>query len=305
MRRLRHALAVSLILFLALAVSGCGRDRPLCEYADGLVKDARLTEAANAYAAAQRGGEGRCADAGADKVADLRRDVTKKVAAGRAALAAGDKTKARSAYEAALAVDRGDETARTELLLLGQATPAPPVPTLVVQVVPAKRDRPSVFTWAALATAVATAIVNAALLVLWRRWVAAIDRRVGASRRTVDTVDHRINDVERQATATDRRVDMAGERIDRTDAAVAALDRKVTESAPTARQLSALDARVSAADGQIMAASTRVDGLAAEAAALRDSIDRSQRTLLRLIRSAAARGGRAVAHEEFVRPEDA
>ncbi|MEK8106600.1 hypothetical protein NKG94_17580 [Micromonospora sp. M12] len=93
---------------------------------------------------------------------------------------------------------------------------------------------------------------------------------------------------------------------------MAALDWKVTKSAPTARQLSAMDARVSAADGritsanaQIMAANTRVDGLAAEAAALRDSIERSQRTLLRLIRSAAARRGRAVAHEEFVQPEDA
>lgn len=319
MRRLRHALAVSLLLFLALAVSGCGRDRSLCEYASGLVKDARLTEAANAYAAAQRDGEGNCADEGADKVADLRRDVTKNVATGRAARAAGDKAKARSAYEAALAVDRGDETARGELLLLGQATPAPPVPTLVVQVVPAKQDHPSVFTWVALATAVATVIANAALLVLWRRRVAAIDHRVGASGRTVDTVSQRIEDVDRRATVTDQRVDeagrqidVAGKRIDRTDAAVAALNRKVTESALTARQLSAMDARVSTTDGRItsanariVAANTRVDDLAAEAAALRDNIERSQRTLLRLIRSVAARDERAVTHEEFVRPEDA
>ena len=318
MRRLRHALAVSLLLVLALAVSGCGRDRSLCEYASGLVEDARLTEAANAYAAAQRDGEGNCADEGADKVADLRRDVTKEVAAGRAARAAGDKAKARSAYEAALAVDRGDETARGELLLLGQATPAPPVPTLVVQVVPAKQDRPSVFTWMALATAVATVIANAALLMLWRRRVAAIDQRVDSSRQTVGTVDQRIKELERRATETDRRVDkageridVAGERIDRTDAAVAALDRKVGESALTARQLSAMgaqisaaDRRITAADAQIMAVNTRVKGLAAEAAALRDSIERSQRTLLGLIRSVAARGGQAVAHEEFVRPED-
>jgi hypothetical protein len=317
--RLRHALAVSLLLFLALAVSGCGRDRSLCEYADGLVEDARLTEAANAYAAAQRDGEGHCADEGADEVADLRRDVTKDVAAGRAALAAGDKAKARSAYEAALTVDRGDETARSELLRLGQATPAPPVPTLVVQEVPAKRDRPSVFTWVALATAVATVIANAVLLVLWRRRVAAIDRRVDASGRTVDTVDQRIKDVERQANTTDRQVDKTGGRIDaadkrinRTDVAVTALDRKVTESALTARQLSAMDERVSAADSRITAANaritaanTRMDGLAAEAAALHASIEQSQRALLRLIRSTAARGGPAVAHEEFVRPEDA
>ncbi|MDG4810986.1 hypothetical protein O7634_29865 [Micromonospora sp. WMMD1120] len=311
MRRLRHALAVSLLLLLALTASGCGRDRSLCEYANGLVTDARLTEAANAYAAAQRSGEGRCADTGADKVADLRRDVTKHVAAGRAALAAGDKAKARSAYEAALAVDRGDETARGELLLLGQATPAPPVPTLVVQEVPAKRDRPSVFTWLALATAVTTAIVNAALLVLWHRRVAAIGRQVGASLRTVYGMDQRISDVERRAAATDRRVDEAGARIDRTGATVAALDRTVTESALTARQLSAMDARLSEVDGRVasanaraVAANTRMDGLAADAAALRDDVERSQRTLLRLIRSTATRDGRAVAHERFVRPED-
>ncbi|MEK8106599.1 hypothetical protein NKG94_17575 [Micromonospora sp. M12] len=80
MRRLRHALAVS-FFSLALAVSGCGRDGPLCEYANGLVKDARLTEAANAYAAAQRVARA-LRRRGADKVADLRRDVTKDVAAG-------------------------------------------------------------------------------------------------------------------------------------------------------------------------------------------------------------------------------
>jgi tetratricopeptide (TPR) repeat protein len=97
------------VLALVLTTTaGCTADTPLCDRAAGHLREARLVQAGETYAAAQRAGEGDCAQDGLAEVATRHGRAMTETSRGRAAEHAGDLDGARSAYEAALAVDQGN-----------------------------------------------------------------------------------------------------------------------------------------------------------------------------------------------------
>ena len=101
--------------FMVVALSGCSSDKPRCDEAGGQLKQGNLTAAAEGYADAQRHGDGRCADEGLEKVAQLRASSLIESAKGAAAEKAQDLHGAEAAYTAALAIDRGNADAQAGL----------------------------------------------------------------------------------------------------------------------------------------------------------------------------------------------
>jgi hypothetical protein len=97
-------------------LTGCAGPTPACDRAAGLAAQARLAEAAQAYAEAQRKREGTCADDGLTEVADRQAAALSAVARGQAAESARDPRAAEREYRAALALDSGNGRASTGLL---------------------------------------------------------------------------------------------------------------------------------------------------------------------------------------------
>jgi chemotaxis protein histidine kinase CheA len=104
---------VTVLTFPLLAA--CSGDTPACDRAAGYLHEARLTEAANAYAEAKRLAEGDCAADGLEQVSDLQGDSLAATATGHAAESAADLRGAQAAYETALAIDRGNAEAAAGL----------------------------------------------------------------------------------------------------------------------------------------------------------------------------------------------
>jgi hypothetical protein len=155
-----------LLLTLFPVLASCSRDTPLCGYADGLVKGAQVVAAADAYAAAERAGEGDCAEEGLVRVGELRASAETYNARGRAAARAGQTEAAQASFRAALTIDRGDAAATDELQRLARTdpTPAPAVSTVLISG-PAGNDAGRGIAWVALVVAVLAAGVG---VVLWR-----------------------------------------------------------------------------------------------------------------------------------------
>jgi hypothetical protein len=97
-------------------LTGCAGPTPSCDRATTLAKQAKLAEAAEAYAQAQRRKEGTCADRGLAKVTERQASALSAVARGQAAEAARDPRTAEREYRAALAADAGNGRAATGLL---------------------------------------------------------------------------------------------------------------------------------------------------------------------------------------------
>ncbi|GAB2604631.1 hypothetical protein Aab01nite_78350 [Paractinoplanes abujensis] len=205
MRARRGAGVLVLVLGVLISLAGCSRDHTLCAYADGLVKDARLTEAANAYAAATRAEEGDCADDGADEVADRRRTATKEVARAQAALSGGDRAAARAFFESALRTDKGDQAALQGLLLLGAPVTPAPVPTVVVHEV-RSTSAPAWPFWATIA--VATVALLTAGAVWW--WGLKDMERVNAQLTTaLRQVQEQAGNTAKEGQRVDARIEQA------------------------------------------------------------------------------------------------
>lgn len=100
----------------AALLTGCSVSTPACDRADALAKQAKLAEAAQAYADAQRRKEGACADDGLTDVAKRQAAALSAVARGQAAETARDPRAAEREYRAALALDPGNGRATTGLL---------------------------------------------------------------------------------------------------------------------------------------------------------------------------------------------
>lgn len=167
--------SVVLLLIMVAGLSACSRSTPLCAYGDALAKQANLTPASDAYAEAERNGEGDCADDGLEKVTKDLAAVKAGDAKGRAALRAGDTAAAKAAFEDALKTDRGDAVATVELQRLGAVVPSAPAtpPPLVVTAA-----RPSsTLAWIGIALALVMAVLTAAFWWWMRRRVRAVDTK--------------------------------------------------------------------------------------------------------------------------------
>jgi tetratricopeptide (TPR) repeat protein len=102
-------------------LSGCTGHR-LCDQADDYLHDGRLAEASDSFARAEKADEGSCAAEGLKKVSQLRAQALTDVARGHVAEEAGDRESARSAYQTALDIDRGNGDA---LAGIGRVTARP------------------------------------------------------------------------------------------------------------------------------------------------------------------------------------
>ena len=111
----RAAAAVLWMALITPLLTSCSASTPACDRAASLLTRARLAEAAQIYAEAQRNKEGVCADDGLAKVADRQAESLTAVARGQAAENARDLRAAESAYRAALALDAGSGRATAGL----------------------------------------------------------------------------------------------------------------------------------------------------------------------------------------------
>lgn len=112
------SLSVPVVVMASLAGLGlvaCSSSAPNCEKAAAYVREARLAQAAQTYAQADRNDEGSCAADGLTRVAKLQADSLTAAAKGQAAEAAEDQRGARSAYESALKIDQGNAEAAAGL----------------------------------------------------------------------------------------------------------------------------------------------------------------------------------------------
>jgi hypothetical protein len=115
MARLPVGAALLLAVAALLPLSACKADTPTCDRAAGLVREAKLSQAADLYATAQRRDEGSCATDGLARVAKLRASSLTATAKGHAAVSAGDPRGAQAAYESALVIDLGNAEAAAGL----------------------------------------------------------------------------------------------------------------------------------------------------------------------------------------------
>ncbi|WP_250033348.1 hypothetical protein [Paractinoplanes maris] len=176
----RWVVAVALLAALA----GCSGPSHLCDYAAGLVDDHHLTEAARAYAEAQRVGEGSCADDGLDEVVEQQAAGRRSYEQGMAAARAGDLPKAKASLQAALRTDQGDVQAAVELRRLGQTPSIRAVPSSVTVTNGGSGGPGGPLVWAAVAGA---ALASALVLAAWfrrERWAAEIVASVSGPLRT-------------------------------------------------------------------------------------------------------------------------
>jgi tetratricopeptide (TPR) repeat protein len=110
------ALAAVCAVIGTAVVAGCSTaDTPGCDRAATLARQTKLTAAAEAYAQAARDHEGQCATDGSAAVAKTQAEALTDLARGQAAEKAGDLTGARTAYQAALALDAGNSDATAGL----------------------------------------------------------------------------------------------------------------------------------------------------------------------------------------------
>jgi hypothetical protein len=113
----RAAAALIGVALVGAAMAGCtAKATPLCEHADALSRQAKLADAAEVYAEAQRADEGSCADKGLAAVAKSQAEAMTATAKGQAAENAGDLTTARAQYRAAVAIDAGNAQAAAGLV---------------------------------------------------------------------------------------------------------------------------------------------------------------------------------------------
>jgi hypothetical protein len=173
-------------LALLAALVGCSGPSRFCDYAAGLVEDHQLTEAAHAYAEAQRLGEGSCADRGLDEVVELQADGRRSYEQGMAAARAKDLPKARASLQAALDADQGDVQAAAELRRLGQTPAVRAVPSSVTVVHRGSAGPADPLVWSGLVVALVALIFA---VVAWRRRLNPIAGEVPRLGRTVDPGD--------------------------------------------------------------------------------------------------------------------
>ncbi|MGC4821756.1 hypothetical protein [Micromonospora sp. DT63] len=180
---MRRLSALVPLLLLSAAIASCSRATPLCDYADGLVKSAQLTQAADAYATAERSDEGDCADDGLKHVGELRAKASAYVAKGRAARRAGQLPAATASFRAALAIDHSDTEAAAELQGLTSVSATPALAPSVVPILvkgPPGRDAGRGLAWLALVLTLVV-IIAALGLAMWIRATRLALDRVAAS----------------------------------------------------------------------------------------------------------------------------
>jgi hypothetical protein len=180
---LRRLSAFVPLLLLSAALASCSRATPLCDYADGLVKSAELTQAADAYATAEHSKEGDCADDGLKHVGELRAKASTYDAKGRAARRAGQLPAATASFRAALAIDHSDTAASAELQSLTRVSETPaPAPSVVPILVkgPPGRDAGRELAWLALVLALVVIIAVLGLAMWIQANRLALDRVAAA-----------------------------------------------------------------------------------------------------------------------------
>lgn len=109
------AALLGLALLAAGLLVGCSGGSQLCDQGDRYVAAARLREAAEAYAEADRRDRKSCGRSGLEKVTKLQAQAITGAAAGSAAEKAGDPRAAQAAYEAVLKIDQGNAEAQAGL----------------------------------------------------------------------------------------------------------------------------------------------------------------------------------------------
>jgi len=191
-----RAFRTGVLLLLVLApVSSCADVTPLCDYAAALAEEAQLTEAADAYAAAQRSDEGDCAEDGIRETTERMAEARAADARGRAAKRDGDLAGARTAFRSALRIDRGDAVAAAELLRLGEQRPALPASAPPV-VVTAQRGGPAgVLLWIAVGVSLLSAVVTGTLWRLQRGRLRAVEGKATCTDAAVRKVHPRLTEL--------------------------------------------------------------------------------------------------------------
>ena len=113
--RRRAAVLLGLALLAAGLLAGCSGESPLCDQGEQYVAAAKLREAAEAYAEADRRDRESCGRSGLDKVRKLQAQAITGAAAGSAAEKSGDLRAAQAAYEAVLKIEQGNAEAQAGL----------------------------------------------------------------------------------------------------------------------------------------------------------------------------------------------
>ena len=163
------------LALLALVLTGCTQSPPGCTAAQAELDVGRLGAAAEAFAIAERAGEGDCAASGSRAVASRYLSAYDNVAQGRAAEDARDVERASTAYQAALDQDESNPSARAGLERLAQPLP----PLAEPPVLPTPEPAPAPVTpaapaeglqfWLLVATCAAAVLAVVLLVVLLLR----------------------------------------------------------------------------------------------------------------------------------------